>query len=137
MRLIEPMKFHTQGIGHRPDALESNPINMTPLAVPSPKRFVDPERNQPRRFFDAQVFEPYVADAGRVTMIYSERPLAAFVVDDVAVGKEHVLHVLPQFGTDTQCVCHFVPEDTISGNDAPRLPLSFVRLDHNQIIEGP
>jgi hypothetical protein len=137
MRLIEPMEFHTQGISHRPNVLKRNPINVAPLAVPSPRRFVDPKRNQPRRFFDAQVFEPHIADAGRITMIYSERPLAAFVVDDVAVGKEHVVHVLPKFGSDTQCVCYLVPEDTIPGNDAPRLPLAFVRFHHNQIIEGP
>jgi hypothetical protein len=42
MRLIEPMEFHTRRISHRPNVLETNPINMTPLAVPSPKRFVDP-----------------------------------------------------------------------------------------------
>src|ERR1035437_548778 len=42
MLLIEPMEFHTQGISHRPNVLESNPINMTPFGIPSPRRFVDP-----------------------------------------------------------------------------------------------
>src|ERR1035441_9646276 len=57
-------------------------------------------------------------------------------MDHVAVGEHHVVHILPQFGTDTQGMRHLVPKDTIPGNDAPRLTLSFVRFDHNQIIEG-
>jgi hypothetical protein len=69
-------------------------------------------------------------------MIDAQGPLAAFVVDDVAVDESHVIHCLAQLGANAQGMSDFVPKDTIPGDDAARFTLMLVRFHNDQVIQG-
>lgn len=56
-------------------------------------------------------------------MLDAQRPLAAFVVDYLAVGKKDVAHILAQFRLDAHGVGHFVTEDAVPRHDAAHLAL--------------
>ena len=86
---------------------------------------------------DAKVLEADSAHVSSIAVVHPKHPLAAQVVDHVAVREEHTADVLPQLRADTERMRHLVPQHTVAGYYVSDRTLALVRLDHNEVVKRP
>src|SRR5476651_2612745 len=134
MQRISALQFHIQWRARGPDIFKADVLNAPKIFIPRPDRFTYPQRNELMGFFNTDIFETDIADQSRIALINAHRPFPALIVDDITIGKKHILHRLSDLGTDAQGMSHRAPQHVGSGNDIFGWALPLVGFNNNQVI---
>ena len=119
------------------DIPERHAVNMPALGFFGPIRFADPDRHQSPRLLDSDAVKDDVLNRGGIAVVNPKQPFPSFVVNDVAIGKEHIGERFPQFGPEAQRMRKFVPENALLYRHVPQFSLVLVRFQNDQIVECP